>query len=94
MWLTVREVCELYKLKKSTVYLWAHDGSIPAYKVNGLLRFKQEEVDGWFESHKIVPLEIQVMPHKVAAPLIYGYNIRREASPRPKSQKGGFDGNL
>jgi excisionase family DNA binding protein len=53
MWLTVKDVCSIYKLKSSTVYLWANSGFIPCYKIGSILRFRKEELDEWVKTYKI-----------------------------------------
>jgi excisionase family DNA binding protein len=53
--LTVKEVSEILKAKPSTIYLWAEQGIIPCYKLNGLLRFDETEVIQWIKSCKNNP---------------------------------------
>jgi excisionase family DNA binding protein len=48
--LTVKDLSDYLKIKPSTLYSWANQGKIPRYKVNGLLRFKKEEIDFWIAS--------------------------------------------
>lgn len=50
--LTVKEVAEIIGAKSSTIYGWAEQKLMPAYKINGLLRFKQDEVFEWINKHK------------------------------------------
>jgi excisionase family DNA binding protein len=52
MWLTVKEVSRVYKLKKSTIYLWASRGQIPHYKIGQLIRFESEELDEWMRGFR------------------------------------------
>ena len=89
MWLTVREVCEIYKIKKSTLYLWANNGHIPCYKVGKVLRFKKEEIDEWFESHKISPVEIEIRTRRVATETIESYNSPHGETRPIRARKGG-----
>lgn len=42
--ITVKQVAELLQVKPSTLYAWAEQGRIPCLKINGLLRFDEEEV--------------------------------------------------
>jgi excisionase family DNA binding protein len=53
--LTPKEVAGLLNCKPSSVYNWAKSGRIPAYKVNGLLRFNIVAIEAWLEQCKIQP---------------------------------------
>lgn len=50
--LTVKQVAGLLNCKPSCVYAWASMRKIPAFKVNGLLRFDEKEIRDWLESQK------------------------------------------
>jgi excisionase family DNA binding protein len=50
--LTVKQVSELFQAKPSTVYAWAEQRLIPSFKINGLLRFDQDEVLEWLKGCK------------------------------------------
>lgn len=50
--LTVKNVCNRLAVKKSTVYEWASLGLIPCVRLNGLLRFDEQEIDAWVETSK------------------------------------------
>jgi len=89
MWITVKEVSSIYKIKKSTLYLWANSGKIPCYKVNGLLRFQNKEIDEWFESHKISPVEIEIKTRRVASDIIESYNLPHGETRPIRARKGG-----
>ena len=52
MWLTIKETSDIYKIKKSTLYLWVSAGKIPHYKVGSLVRFKTDEIETWLEQFK------------------------------------------
>jgi len=51
--LTIDEVAKLIKVKRSTLYSWVSEGSIPSFKANGLIRFDKEEVLNWLRSSRI-----------------------------------------
>jgi excisionase family DNA binding protein len=56
MFLTVKELSKYLMVKPSTLYAWSSRGIIPHYKVHGLLRFKQDEIDVWINAfHKDKP---------------------------------------
>ena len=44
---TIKEVSVFLKIKESTIYSWVNNGSLPYYKLNGLLRFDMEEIGEW-----------------------------------------------
>ncbi|HDZ87289.1 MAG TPA: DNA-binding protein [Nitrospirae bacterium] len=50
--LTVKEIARILKIKLSTVYAWAEQGTIPCFKINGALRFDHDEIDRWLASCK------------------------------------------
>ncbi|GMT42707.1 MAG: hypothetical protein IEMM0002_1118 [bacterium] len=90
MWLTIKEVCRIYKIKKSTLYVWANTGKIPCYKVNGLLRFKKEEIDEWLSNHKVTQPGIEKISSKVATCPDKDYNpLHGETRPYQTLRKGG-----
>lgn len=47
MFLTVKELSHLLKIKASTIYSWAAKGKIPVRKINGLVRFWSEDITEW-----------------------------------------------
>ena len=51
--LTVQEICELIKVPKSYVYYLTHSKSIPHFKINGHLRFRQSHIEEWLESQEV-----------------------------------------
>lgn len=44
---TIKEVSTFLNVKEPTLYSWVRNGSIPSYKVGGLVRFDMEEVKEW-----------------------------------------------
>ena len=53
--LTVKNVADLIQAKPSTIYQWAEQGSIPCFKLNGILRFSEEEILTWIKDCKRIP---------------------------------------
>ena len=51
-WLTVEEVCALFKVKRGYLYNLTYRNEIPHYKLNGLLRFRASEVEAWMQSKR------------------------------------------
>ena len=46
MYYSVKDICELYSLKKATVYKWIQEEKFPYIKLNGkLVRIKKEDFE-------------------------------------------------
>jgi len=45
--LTVEDVCDLFRFKKSYVYHLTHRGDIPHIKIGNHVRFRQSELEAW-----------------------------------------------
>ena len=50
--LTCKQVAEIIQAKTSTIYSWAEQGIIPCYKINGLLRFEEDDILQWIRNYK------------------------------------------
>ena len=50
--MTAKMIADLLDCRPSSVYAWAKTGKIPAFKINGLLRFDEKEIKEWIESQK------------------------------------------
>ena len=48
--MTIEEVAGYLKIPKSTVYILAQEGKIPAQKVGRHWRFRKETIDMWLDS--------------------------------------------
>lgn len=44
---TIKDVANILGVKQSTLYSWVTNGSVPSYKLNGLIRFDLEEIEEW-----------------------------------------------
>jgi excisionase family DNA binding protein len=51
--LTPEDICEMFGIRPSTLYAWTSRGRIPYLKVNGILRFREEEIEQWLKSKEI-----------------------------------------
>ena len=49
----IETLSELLSVKPSTLYQWAELGKIPHYKLNGAVRFSEDEILEWLSSCKI-----------------------------------------
>ena len=50
--LTIKEICDLFQVSRSTVYEWTHIKFIPHYKFPNGIRFKESEVEKWLNHRK------------------------------------------
>jgi len=50
--LTVKDICQLLDMQKSTVYSLTHLNKIPFYKSNGRVYFDSIEIDSWIHSSR------------------------------------------
>jgi len=55
--LNVKQVAEILNAKPSTIYQWAESGLVPCFKLNGLLRFSEDDIIAWIKSCKNRPQE-------------------------------------
>ncbi len=49
IYLTLKEVAQLLKVKPRTIYAWVSDKRIPYERKGGLLRFRLEAILAWHE---------------------------------------------
>ncbi len=46
-----RDVAAILKIKLSTVYKYSMSGKLPATKLNGVLRFREDQIQALIEKH-------------------------------------------
>ena len=63
--LTVKEVAGLLRAQPSSIYAWAKEGKIPAFKINGILRFDLSEVREWIGKSRVSPVDIDKQARKM-----------------------------
>lgn len=54
--MTIDDLCEQLKMKKSTVYQMTCAKKIPYIKLGGLLRFDQKQIDAWLAEKSVQPI--------------------------------------
>ena len=52
--MTIEDLAEYLKLSVGTLYNKVYARKIPFYKIDGAVRFKKEDIDGWI-GEKILP---------------------------------------
>jgi excisionase family DNA binding protein len=50
--LNIKELSQLLSVKEGTIYTWVHQELIPYYKLNGLVRFRESEINEWIKKKK------------------------------------------
>ena len=56
------EVAKYLGMTERTIYMWAQQGKIPAFKVGSVWRFRRNDVDKWLESTRSGPEVEQIEP--------------------------------
>lgn len=54
--LTAKQVADILNCKPSSVYAWAKNGIIPAYKIGGLIRFDETEISNYIKNCAVNPI--------------------------------------
>ena len=50
--LTIKEICEIFQISRSTVYEWTHIGYVPHYKFSNGIRFRESELENWLKKRR------------------------------------------
>lgn len=61
---SVKDLSQFLNVKESTLYAWVHNGTIPSYKLNGLLRFDMDEIREWVKNSRLIPCNVKISPKK------------------------------
>ena len=51
-YLDIAALAERLRIKRSTLYSWAEQGTIPHLKLGRLLRFDPDEIESWLQNHR------------------------------------------
>lgn len=51
-YLDIAALAERLRIKRSTIYAWAEQGSIPHLKLGRLIRFDPDEIEAWLRAHR------------------------------------------
>ena len=51
--MTIKDIAEYLQVKDRTVYSWINKGIIPHYKIESLIRFKENEINEWLSSKEV-----------------------------------------
>ena len=72
--LTVQEICNLLRVRKTYVYSLTHQRKIPHIKIQGQLRFRQSAIDEWLRSQEVSDVGIQEKKQMVRLHNVPGRN--------------------
>ena len=64
-YLTIKEVAKILSIHPQTASDWAREGIIPSYKINGLRRFKANEIEDWIQERGQKVLDSNLSPRLV-----------------------------
>tara|TARA_R110002020_G_scaffold469629_1_gene694811 strand:- start:343 stop:543 length:201 start_codon:yes stop_codon:yes gene_type:complete len=53
--MSLQQVAKYLLLSERTIYMWAKQEKIPAYKLGSMWKFKKESIDEWVESCRVGP---------------------------------------
>ena len=53
--MSIPQVAKYLGMTERTIYMWAQDEKIPAYKLGGMCKFKKSSLDEWVESCRVGP---------------------------------------
>ena len=53
--MSLPDVARYLGMKERTIYVWAQEGRIPAFKLGATWRFRREEIDAWLETRRSGP---------------------------------------
>jgi excisionase family DNA binding protein len=102
--LTVKDMATRLQVTDKTVYAWVSQGKIPCMKVNGIIRFDEQEMDRWFQQchvrvgppragHKDRPgSSASSVDHLIESAKRAVYTARGETSDSEPIGKGGAHG--
>ena len=78
----IRQLANYLNVKPATLYAWAAQGKIPSLKLHGLLRFRQDEIDQWLETCRVVSRPPVPLPKKRRPPPLHNVDVLIERAKR------------
>jgi len=54
--MTLPEVAKYLSMAERTIYLWAQQGRVPAFKLGTAWRFRKSEIDAWMATQRTGPI--------------------------------------
>ena len=78
----IRQLADYLNVKPATLYAWAAHGKIPSLKLHGLLRFRQDEIDKWLESFRVLSRPAVPIPKKRRQQPLHNVDVLIERAKR------------
>ncbi|MCH8313442.1 MAG: helix-turn-helix domain-containing protein [Nitrospinae bacterium] len=73
--MTAKELAVYLAIKVKTVYSWVESGKIPAYKLNGALRFNLNEINEFICKNRVQPVNADRKAKKIIGEKVrFGHN--------------------
>jgi excisionase family DNA binding protein len=63
-YLDIAALAERLGIKRSTLYAWAEQGTIPYLKLGRLLRFDPDEIEVWLQDHRVEGIPEPASPRR------------------------------
>lgn len=74
-YITVKELGRYLSVKPKTIYSWVESGKIPAYKLNGALRFNIKEINEFIRKNRVQPINANRRAKKIIGEKVkFGHN--------------------
>jgi len=74
-YITAKELAAYLSVKVKTVYSWVESGKIPAYKLNGALRFNLQEINEFIRNNRVQPVNVDRKAKKIIGEKVrFGHN--------------------
>ena len=54
--MSLPEVAAYLGMAERTIYMWAQNGKVPAFKLGAAWRFRKSEIDAWLETQRTGPV--------------------------------------
>ncbi|MFQ5443033.1 MAG: helix-turn-helix domain-containing protein [Nitrospinales bacterium] len=73
--ITAKELARYLSVRVKTIYSWVESGKIPAYKLNGALRFNLKEINEFVRKNRVQPVNADRKAKKIIGEKVkFGHN--------------------
>ena len=84
-YITAKELAAYLSVKVKTVYSWVESGKIPAYKLNGALRFNIKEINEFVRQNRVQPVNADRKVKKIIGEKVrFGHNHSDSGQKTPR----------
>lgn len=67
--LNIKDVADYLKVRRSTIYNFVEQKSIPHYRLGRQIRFRKEDIDRWMAGQKQEVIDTKVEANKIFKPI-------------------------